>query len=352
MMHNGDRRQQIIHMSRRTGDKVRRWIKKNLRWLVIAVVLAILALNSYYQIEPDEVGIVTRFGKFVRTAEPGPHLKMPLAEEVSRVPIQRQLKQEFGFRTKEADVQTEYEKPAQAEDEAVMLTGDLNVAHVEWIIQYKIQDPYLYLFKVRDVTSTLRDMSETTMRQVVGDHSVTEVLTIGREEIQMEAKEELQRLCDRYETGIEVLQLVLQDVNPPESVRPSFNEVNQAIQERERAINQAWAKYNQVIPEARGKASQAIRSAEGYATERVNHAEGDVARFNALQREYAKAPTVTRTRLYLETVKRALPRASRRVLIDSSLDSLLPLLSLDSAAPPRPTGPPPAAGSVPKGGGQ
>jgi modulator of FtsH protease HflK len=187
---------------------------------------------------------------------------------------------------------------------------------------------------VRGVNDTLRDLSEAVMRKVVGDHSVTEVLTVGREQIQLESKTELNELCNRYEMGIEVLQLVLQDVNPPEAVRESFNEVNQAIQERERSINQAWANYNAVIPEAQGKAESEIQSAEGYATERVNNAQGDVQRFLSLQTEYKKAPAVTRTRLYLETITRVLPTARRRIFIDDNIKGVLPLLGMETGAKP------------------
>jgi len=303
-------------------------LARRLRFLPFVILGGVLLFSTYYQVEPDQVAVVLRFGKFVRTAEPGPHFKVPFVESVEKVPVQRQLKQEFGFRTQQAGVQSEFASPPEAQAEAVMLTGDLNVANVEWIVQYKVQDPYQYLFKLRDVTGTLRDMSEATMRSVVGDRSVSEVLTIGREEIQVEAKDELQLLCDRYEMGVEILQLVLQDVNPPQEVRASFNEVNQAIQERERAINEAWAEYNRVIPEARGRANQAIQSAEGYKTERVNRAEGDVARFENLQAEYEKAPVVTRTRLYLETLGESLPKAGRRILVDDELEGLVPFLNL------------------------
>ncbi|MEM9694694.1 MAG: FtsH protease activity modulator HflK, partial [Myxococcota bacterium] len=268
------------------GDRFPR-AARILRFVPFVLLGLVALLDTYYQVEPDEVAVVLRFGKFDRTTQPGPHFKIPLAETVRKVPVQRQLKQEFGFRTKEAGVNSEFAKPPEASAEATMLTGDLNVATVEWIVQYKIQDPYLFLFKLRDVTGTLRDMAEATMRSVVGDRSVTEVLTIGREEIQVEAKDLLQKQCQQYEMGVEILQLVLQDVNPPEEVRASFNEVNQAIQERERAINDAFAEYNRVIPEAKGRANQTIQSAEGYKTERVNRAEGDVARFETLQTEYA-----------------------------------------------------------------
>jgi membrane protease subunit HflK len=225
-------------------------------------------------------------------------------------------------------VRSEYGRDENDERVSNMLTGDLNVAVVEWIVQYKISDPYLYAFRVRNVGGTFHDMSEAAMRQVIGDHSVTEVLTVGREAIQVKARERLQELCDTYETGIRVLQLVLQNVDPPEPVRPSFNEVNQAIQERERSINEAWAEYSRVIPEAKGKAEQAIQSAEGYATERVNQARGQTNRFLALQTEYQKAPQVTRSRLYLETLGAVLPKAGKRIVLDQDLKGLLPLLQL------------------------
>lgn len=323
---NGNAEDEIVDF----GGRVLETIRKNLLRLLVVVLVLWAFSSSYYQLEPEEIGLVTRFGRYIETTEPGLHLKAPFGiDSVIRIPVQRQLKAEFGFRTEEVDVRTQYSTGDDAAQESRMLTGDLNVANVEWIVQYKIRDPKLYAFSVRDASRTLRDMTEATMRRVVGDHSVSEVLTFGREAVQTEAKNALQELCDRYGTGIEVLQLVLQDVNPPEAVRASFNEVNEAIQERERAVNQAWAKYNTVIPEARGKAEQAVQSAEGYATERVNQAEGDVQHFSALQTEYAKAPKVTRTRMYLETMTKVMPTARRRVVIDKDLRGLMPLLSLD-----------------------
>lgn len=304
-------------------------LSRKVRWIVLGVFGFLVLYTSYYQVEPDEVGVVVLFGQYARTSEPGPHFKWPLGiERVQKVPVQRQLKEEFGFRTTRVDVRTEYERTEDAHAEAVMLTGDLNVANVEWIVQYKIRDPYKFVFRVRNVIQTFRDITEASMREVVGDHSVTEVLTVGREEIQSKVKDHLQKLANRYETGIEVLQLVLQDVNPPEPVRESFNEVNQSIQEKERAINQAWARYNQVIPEARGKAEQELQSAEGYATERINRSKGDVQKFLAVEHEYAKSPRVTQTRLYLETMGAVLPKARRRVLLDANLKGILPLLGV------------------------
>jgi membrane protease subunit HflK len=274
--------------------------------------------------------VVQRFGAYVRTADPGLHMKIPLfVERVTKVPIRRQLKMEFGFRTVRPGVQSTFAPPTpETRAESLMLTGDLNVAEVEWSVQYRITDPRRYLFDVRDVPRTFRDMSQAAMRQVVGDHSVDEVITIGREAIALEAKQELQRLCNLYGIGIEVQQLVLQDVNPPDAVKPAFNEVNQAIQEKERAINDAWAEYNRTVPLAKGQAEQAVRSAEGYAQERVNNAEGDADRFVAIQAEYARAPQVTRRRLYLEAMTDILPKAGRRIVVDEKARGILPLLNL------------------------
>jgi membrane protease subunit HflK len=296
---------------------------------IAALVVLILLFGSFYQIGPEEMGVILRFGKFVRTTEPGLHLKLPLGiESLNKVPVQRQLKKEFGFRTTRPGIRTEYRVTPETQREAVMLTGDLNVVVVEWIVQYKIKNAYNYLFKIRDVDSTFRYMNEAVVRRAVGDNSVDEVITIGRARLATEAKEELQNLCDLYEIGIEVNQLIFQDVNPPDPVKPSFNEVNEAIQEKERKINEAWSDYNQVIPRASGEAEQVIRTAEGYATERVNRSKGDANRFVAIYREYARAPLVTRKRLYLETIMQILPKINKKIIFDEKQQNILPLLNL------------------------
>jgi len=302
-----------------------RWV-----WGIGLAIVGLLALSSaYYQVEPDEVALVTRFGRYVRTSEPGPHTKFPFGiERVQKVPVQRQLKQEFGFRTVRADIQSAFRRDERTAAEATMLTGDLNVATVGWIVQYKISDPYKYLFKLRDVDETFRLMAEASMRSVVGDHSVTELLTVGREAIAAKAKDLLSELCRRYDNGISVQQLVLQDVDPPEPVKPSFNDVNQAIQERERSINDAWAEYNREIPQARGLAEQKVEAAEGYAVDRVNRAKGDAERFVALEEQYRKAPDVTRSRLYLETMSQVLPSAGKKLILDAKTKGILPLFPL------------------------
>ena len=311
--------------------------RRALLWIGAALIVVGVLGTSYYQVEPDEVALVTRFGRFVRTSNPGPHGKFPFGvEQVQKVPVQRQLKQEFGFRTTRADIQSSFRKDEKTAAESLMLTGDLNVATVEWIVQYKIADPYKYLFKLRDVEETFRLMAEASMRTVVGDHSVTELLTVGREAIAAKAKELLSNLCKLYDNGIAVQQLVLQDVDPPELVKPSFNAVNQAIQERERAINEAWAEYNQEIPRARGLAEQKIEAAEGYAVDRVNRAKGDAQRFIALEEQYRKAPDVTRTRIYLETLSAVLPAAGKKLIFDEKAKGILPLFPLGPNAEVKP----------------
>jgi len=297
---------------------------------VIAVAVIVMLVGSFYQVSPDQMGVIQRFGKFVRTTEPGLHFKLPLGIEVlTKVPVQQQLKQEFGFRTTSPGVHSEYAAPEDAQREAVMLTGDLNVLNVEWIVQYKIKDPYKYLFKMREAQSTFRDMNEAVVRRVIGDNSVDEVLTTGRDRLAHEAREALQNLCNLYEIGIEISQLIFQDINPPDPVKPSFNEVNESLQEKERKINEAWAEYNNEIPKAAGVAEQAIRAAEGYATERVNNSKGDASRFVSVYQEYVRAPLVTRKRLYLETLNDVLQKINKKIIMDGQQRNLLPLLNLN-----------------------
>jgi membrane protease subunit HflK len=300
-----------------------------LKYTIAAVVILIFLFGSVYQVAQDEMGVILRFGKFVRTSDPGLRFKLPLGiETVTKVLVQRQLKMEFGFRTTKPGIKSEYVITSDASQEAVMLTGDLNVVVLEWIVQYKIKDSYKYLFKMRDADNTFRDMNEAVVRRVVGDSSVDEVLTIGRARLANEAKEELQKLCDLYEIGIDVNQLIFQDVNPPDTVKPSFNDVNESLQEKERKINEAWAEYNNEIPKATGEAEQAIRASEGYASERVNNALGDASRFTSIYREYVKAPQVTRKRMYLETINDILPKISKKIITDDKLKNILPLLNL------------------------
>ncbi|MGE0639503.1 MAG: FtsH protease activity modulator HflK [Thermoanaerobaculia bacterium] len=318
--------------------------KLPLRAIVLAVLALVFVVSSFYTVDPEEIGVVLRFGKYVREANPGLNFKLPLGiEEVVKVPVERQLKEEFGFRTGVPGVRTTYSQK-EFDDESLMLTGDLNIADVEWVVQYRIVNAYDYLFKVRNVRETFRAMTEAVVREAVGDRTVNEVLTVGRQEVASLVEQSLQLLCDQYETGLKVEQVVLQNVNPPEKVKPSFNAVNQAQQEREERINTAQREYNQVIPRARGEAQQTIERAEGYALDRVNRSEGDATRFIALYDEYRKAPEVTRKRFYLETLARVLPKAGKKIVVDKDVRGLLPLLNLDGVRSV-PGTPAPAEGS-------
>lgn len=319
-----------------------------LRAIAVMAILGLVGLSlfsSFYQIEPEEVGVVLRFGKYTgENKPPGLHFKLPLGiDRVYPVPIQRQLTEELGFRSPEIAVRQEVRQQDPGE-ESSMLTGDLNAAVVEWVVQYRIVDPYRYLFNVRNVELTFRDMSEAVMREVVGDRTVNEVITVGRQEITIVVLEKLQELCRQYENGIQVDQVVLQDVTPPGPVKPAFNEVNQSEQEKEKLINQSQSQYNKAVPRARGEAEQTVLQAEGYALDRVNRARGEAARFNALYGEYRQAPEVTRQRLYLETLGDILPRVGKKVIVDDAAGGVLPLLNLDSTGLVRRPAPTPGGG--------
>jgi len=293
---------------------------------VVLVVLIVL-WTSYYTVAAESEGVVLRFGKFLKTVEPGLHFKLPLGiDEVNVLPTRRQLKLEFGFYT------SGYTNPAQPTQQQVeeksMVTGDLNAALVEWVVQYRIDEPKEYLFDVRNPDMTLRDLSEAAMREVIGDRTVDEVITIGRQDIEISALLRMQELAKRYKLGVRVDQVQLKNVNPPREVQASFNEVNKAQQDRENAINIANGDYNEAVPKAKGQADQTIRGAEGYRFKRVNEAEGDVASFNAMLTQYIKAPEITRTRLYLETMGDVLPEMGPKIIIDDSMKQLLPILPL------------------------
>ena len=296
--------------------------------LLVVLLIAVL-LTFSYTVGAESEGVVLRFGKFFKTVEPGLHFKLPLGiDAVTVLPIRRQLKLEFGFST------AGYTNPLQVgqdpEEEKSMVTGDLNAALVEWVVQYRIEDPSQYLFDVRNPEGTLRDLSEAAMREVIGDRTVDELITIGRQDIEIEALARMQDLSKRYHLGIRVDQVQLKNVNPPTQVQASFNEVNKAQQDRENAINIANGEYNKVIPKAKGEADQTIRGAEGYRFKRVNEAEGDVAAFSAVLQQYVKAPEITRTRLYLETMSEILPQMGQKIIVDESLRQLLPILPLST----------------------
>lgn len=294
------------------------------------LILVIGLLTAFYTVQAEEAGVVIRFGKLHTITTPGLHGKLPFGiDKVQHVPVLRQMKQEFGFGTSGATNTRQYAPDRREQtNEKHMVTGDLNAALVEWVIQYRIDDPASYLFKVKDPDEILRDASEAIMREVVGDRTVDEVITIGRQEIESQALIKLQALVDEYSMGLQIDQVQLKNVDPPEAVQASFNEVNNAQQERENLINIANGQYNREVPKARGEAERLISEAEGYATERVNEAEGDAARFTARYIEYKKAPEITQRRLYLETMNVVIPQMGRKIIIDSEAKQILPFLPL------------------------
>lgn len=329
--------------------------------ILVIMLVSMALMTGFYQVDSDEMGVVQRFGRYVRTTPPGLRMKLPFGIETAlKIKVTHVFKEEFGFRTVQAGVRTLYEGRAGEAivftelasrstgtdrrdrkglwassgnpylDESLMLTGDLNTGVVEWIVQYRVKDPVQFAFRIRNIRETIRNMSEAVMRLVVGDHTINEVLTSGREEIRKQVEKNLQEVLDSYGTGIEILNVVLQDVNPPDEVKPSFNEVNEARQEKEKSINQAWEEYNRVVPKAKGEAEKTIRQAEGYALDRVNRSQGDAEKFQLVWEAYRAAPEVTRRRLYLETLRSVFPELKEKILIDESQKGILPLLNLSS----------------------
>ncbi|MGH7830515.1 MAG: FtsH protease activity modulator HflK [Candidatus Binatia bacterium] len=304
--------------------------------ILAALVILAFLWSSWYTVPPEATAVVQRFGRVARTASPGLHFKLPVGvERVTVLPTARVLKEEFGFRTLAAERRTRYER-GDFSAESLMLTGDLNVIDVQWIVQYRIEDPVKFLFRVREQRETLRDVAEAVMRRVVGNRLGSDVLTVGRVAVATEVRDEMQKILSDYETGIRIVTVELQDVTPPDPVKPAFNEVNEARQDLERMINQAQEQANKVIPKARGEAKQVVAEAEGYATERINQAQGEAARFSAVLDEYQRVPEVTRRRLYLEAMGEVLGRAKGLYIVDSEQKALVPWLSLDSNLPPQP----------------
>jgi membrane protease subunit HflK len=293
---------------------------------VLLVLLLLIGMAmSLYTIPADSEGIVLRFGKYHDKVASGLHVKLPYGvDDVIAVPALRQQKLEFGFATPGFTNQNQISDEAGLEKS--MVTGDLNSALVEWIVQYRISEPEKYLFDVRDPDQTLRDLSEAAMREVIGDRTVDEIITFGRQEIEDSVRERIRALSELYQLGISINQVQLKNVNPPELVQPSFNEVNRAQQDRENLINLANGEYNRAVPRARGVADQQIRDAEGYRFKRINEAEGDVSAFNQVLQEYIKAPEITRVRLYLETLGAVLPQAKQQIIVDDSVQQILPML--------------------------
>jgi modulator of FtsH protease HflK len=302
-----------------------RWI-----WLAVAAIVALAAvISSFVSVPADSVGVLIRLGRYQQTVQPGLSYKLPFGiDNLVIVPVQRQLKLEFGFATESAS--NPFQRAQEPKAEQSIVTGDLNMALVEWVVQYRIDDAKQFLFAVRSPGDTLRAATESVMREVIGDRTVDEVLTIGRQEIETQTLVQLKALSEIYGLGVSIMQVQLKNVHPPGGVQSSFNEVNQAQQEREQMINMANGEYNKAVPKARGEADQQLRAAEGYALSRVNEARGDAERFNSLLAEYLKAPEVTRQRIYLETMAEVLPGLERKIILDEDVGGLLPHLSLDA----------------------
>ncbi|MFH1753371.1 MAG: FtsH protease activity modulator HflK [Candidatus Omnitrophota bacterium] len=295
---------------------------------IMGIVLLVGALGSIYSIGPDEVGVIQRFGKFARLSQPGLHIKMPFGiEKLTPVKVERIWKEEFGLRTLQPGIKTRYSQREYLE-ESLMLTGALNILDVQWIVQFRVKDPVKLLFETREPLENVRDMAEVVMRRLVGDYRVDEVLTTKREEIDDLAHQQMQEILDAYGTGVKIVTVRLLDVNPPDPVKPAFNEVNEAKQEKERVINQAWEAYNKVIPMAKGEAEQTIRRAEGYNLDKINRAQGEAERFLLTYQEYKKAPAITKERMYLETMMDVIPKAKDKYVIDPNQSSILPLLNI------------------------
>jgi membrane protease subunit HflK len=306
-------------------------------FLIAAVILVMIFWTAWFTVQPEETGIVQRFGKVMRAAGPGLHFKIPFGVETVRLlPTARVLKEEFGFRTLASvpGEKTRYNPGNAYTDESLMLTGDLNVIDVQWIIQYRIEEPISYLFNVRDTPKTIRDTTEAVMRRAVGNRLGSDVLTTGRVAVASEAKDEIQKILTAYETGVRLVTVELQDVTPPDSVKPAFNEVNESRQDKEQTINNAQEQANREIPRARGVATQSISEAEGYALERVNRAEGEATRFQAILDEYEKAPQVTRRRLYLEAMTGLLANVKGLYIVDQDQKAMVPWLPLESSESP------------------
>jgi len=302
--------------------------KNQLKRTLIIIIAIIILWQIVFTIQPEELGVIQRFGKQVRTAEPGLNFKIPLGiEKVTKVKVLTVFKEEFGFRTLTSGVSARYSSQS-FDDESLMLTGDLNIASVEWIVQYQIKDPVAYLFNVRNVGVTIRNLSESAMQQIVGDRSIDEVIILNRQEIALQVHDLLQKQLDTYETGISIKTINLQNVVPPELVQPAFNDVNSAMQEEERIVNEARQEYNRVIPQARGKARQAIEEAHGYAINRVNEAKGDAEKFTAIYNNYRNARAVTRQRLYLETMEEIMNTVEKIYIIDENQRNIIPFLEM------------------------
>ena len=305
------------------------WLMNSFATLLLAALVVVALATSFYTVPADSIAVVQRFGKYSASKEPGLQFKFPFGiDKVTKIAVRRQLKLEFGFGS--PNTTNPYQQSPDPQIEKDMVTGDLNSAQVEWVVQYRINDARQYLFNIQDPEETLRAASETVMREVIGDRTIDEVITFGRQEIEVENLTKLQNLAKQYNLGVLVDLIQLKNINPPAQVQASFNDVNNAQQERQRAINQATGEYNKLVPKARGDAARLISEASGYAQKRINEANGDAEYFNAVLAEFVKAPEVTRQRMYLETLGDVIPRMGSKIILDEQASRLLPLLPLSN----------------------
>jgi membrane protease subunit HflK len=306
-----------------------RWKGLGTAALVVVILLIFALSSSFYSVPADSEAVILRFGKYRATTGPGLHMKIPFGiDRRYEVPVKRVISMEFGFTTLKAGKVSEYRVTPENMKEKLMLSGDLNIASVEWVIQYRIDDPKEYLFVVNDVEGTMRDASEAVMRRLVGDRSVDEVITMGREQLAADTKVEAQRLLDEYECGVQLVTVTLQDATPPEPVKDAFDDVNRAQQEKDRVINQAMAFRNSKIPAARGEREKSIKEAGGYKKQKIRTVQGEVAALRAQHKAYLEAPEETKFRLFMETMESVFQKAGRKVIVDTDVKSVLPHLDL------------------------
>ena len=300
-----------------------------LRTVIILVVIALIAFSGIKVIPTTDNGVVTRFGKYANTLSPGLNFVIPFVDQVYKVPVKTVQKEEFGFRTARSSERSEYQNSILSESS--MLTGDLNIINVEWVIQYKIVDPKAWLFNVDEDqrNKTVRDVSKSVVNSLVGDRAIMDIISLDRDSIAILAQEKMNEKYKQIGLGISVSSVQLQNIVPPYEVQAAFEDVNIAIQDMNRLINEGKEAYNKEIPKAKGEAQKMIEEARGYASERINKAKGDVARFNAVYSEYVKAPDITRRRLYLETLDAIFKNNENVTLIDKNLKNFLPLKELN-----------------------
>ena len=293
---------------------------------ILFIISILCVYTSVYTVDANETAVILRLGKFLKTTDPGLQLKFPLIDSVYKVKVDYQYKQEFGFRTIKPGVKSHYSTRGY-EDESWMLTGDLKIADVRWVVQYKIYDPKKFLFNVKNIEETIFDVSESVMRLMIGDRSFIEVIQAERITIASEAKNYMQSILDKYNSGISVQMVQLQGVVPPEPVADSFNEVNRAKQEQETLINEALQEYNKQIYRIEGEAQKTVTEAEGYAIQRVNEAKGDANLFNAIFEEYQKQPQITKDRLFIEAMNEIYSNNKNKIIVDKDIENIVPFLN-------------------------